>query len=67
MPTTALQQKTSRATVGRERDRTLHHGAAFYRVDLYATGRLVDGAERELGRASTIEDATRLYDEQAAL
>jgi len=38
-----------------------------YRVDLYATGRLVDGIERELGRAATIEDATRLYDEQAAL
>ena len=36
-----------------------------YRVDLYATGRLVDGIERELGRAATIEDATRLYDEQA--
>jgi hypothetical protein len=38
-----------------------------YRVDLYATGRLVDGVERELSRAATIEDATRLYDEQAAL
>jgi hypothetical protein len=38
-----------------------------YRVDLYATGRLVDGVERELGRAATIEDATRLYREQASV
>ena len=38
-----------------------------YRVDLHAFGRLVDGIERELGRAATIEDATRLYDDQAAL
>jgi hypothetical protein len=37
-----------------------------YRVDLYATGRLVDGIERELGRADTIGDAQSLYDEQAA-
>ncbi len=38
-----------------------------YRVDLYASGRLVDGIERELGRAATIEVATRLYDDQASL
>ncbi len=38
-----------------------------YRVDLYSTGRLVDGVERELGRTATFEDATRLYDEQASL
>ncbi len=38
-----------------------------YRVDLYATGRLVDGVERKLGQAATIEDATRLYDERASL
>ena len=36
-----------------------------YRVDLYASGRLVDGVERELDRAATIEDANRLYGEQA--
>ena len=41
--------------------------AGRYRVDLHAFGRLVDGIERELGRAATIEDAKRLYDDQAAL
>jgi hypothetical protein len=38
-----------------------------YCVDLYATGRLADGVERKLGQAATWEDATRLYDDQAAL
>jgi hypothetical protein len=38
-----------------------------YRVDLDASGRLVDGVERELGQAATIEDATRLYDERVSL
>jgi hypothetical protein len=31
------------------------------------TGRLIDGVERELGGAATIEDAVRLHDKQASL
>jgi hypothetical protein len=37
-----------------------------YRVDLYATGRF-DGIERKLGQAAMIEDAMKIYDEQAAI
>jgi hypothetical protein len=36
-----------------------------YRVDLCTSGRMVDGPERELGRADTISAAVRLYDDQA--
>ena len=35
-----------------------------YRIDLCASGRLVDGPEQELGRADTIPDARRRYDEE---
>jgi hypothetical protein len=38
-----------------------------YRVDLYATGRWLNGIERQLRQAATIDDATRLYEEQAVL
>jgi hypothetical protein len=37
-----------------------------YRVDPYATSRLVDGIERELGRATMIDEAIQLFEDQAA-
>ena len=35
-----------------------------YRIDLCISGRMIDGPECELGRAGTIPDARRRYDEE---